>query len=257
MRSRHLLPLLVLGVLITGATAAVILGIDWLPAARAEQADRVDALMWFLVISSGAIMALVTTVLVYSIFAFRAKKGDESDGPPYHGNTKLEIAWTILPVILLAVMGVWAYIVLQQNEDVEADQVTIEVTAAQFAWSFRYPEAGIQTGDLRVPDGRQIRLRMRSEDVIHDLYVPEWRLKQDVVPGITTELMVDTKGIGTYPIICAELCGVGHGVMRARVIVMAQDDYDRWLQNAERRVKAQAAAGAGGQATASAAGATP
>ena len=128
------------------------------------------------------------------MFAFRAKKGDESDGPPNHGNTKLEIVWTILPCILLAVVGVWAWVTLSQNEQLESDRIEIEVEAAQFAWIFRYPDAGIQTGDLRVPDGRQIVLKMRSQDVIHDLYVPEWRLKQDVVPGITTELIVDTQG---------------------------------------------------------------
>lgn len=244
LRSRHTIPLIVLGVVFTAATFVTILFIDWLPAPRAEQADRVDNLIWFLVISSGAIMALVTTVLVYAMFAFRAKKGDESDGPPNHGNTKLEIAWTILPCILLAVMGVWAYVVLEQNEELDADRVTIEVQAAQFAWTFRYPDAGIQTGELRLPNDRQVELRMRSEDVIHDLYVPEFRLKEDVVPGITTDLIINTKGVGTYPLICAELCGAGHGVMRSRVIVMEPAAYDAWLRDASRQVQARAASGA-------------
>lgn len=257
---RHLLPLIVLAIVISVATAFTILGIDWMPAATAEQADRVDTLLWFLVISSAVIFVGVTTVLVYAMWAFRAKPGDESDGPPYHGNTKLEIAWTILPVILLGIMGVWAFIVLQQNEETEADQVVVEVTAAQFAWTFRYPDAGFQTGDLVVPDGRQIVLKMRAEDVIHDLYVPEWRVKQDVVPGITTDLIVNTKGTGTFPIICAELCGVGHGTMRSRVQVLSQADYDQWLQESTR--KAQATAAAGGAAAPSgnsgnAAGTTP
>lgn len=237
--TRHIVPLVVLAVVFTAATFATILFIDWMPEPRSEQADRVNALLWFLVISSGLIMVLVTTVLVYAIYAFRAKKGDESDGPPNHGNTKLEIAWTILPVILLAVMGVWAFIVLDQNEELDPDPVEIEVQAAQFAWTFRYPEAGIQTGDLRVPDGRQVILRMRAEDVIHSFYVPEWQVKQDVVPGITTEVIFNTKGIGTYPVICTELCGVGHGTMRARAVVMDQADYDAWLAGARREVQAQ------------------
>ena len=240
--SRHILPLAVIGVVTAVVTFGSIFFIDWMPAARAEQADRVDDLTWFLTLSAGAIMVLVTTVLVYAVFAFRAKKGDESDGPPNHGNTKLEIAWTILPCILLAVMGVWAWVVLDQNEQLESDRIEIEVEAAQFAWIFRYPDAGIQTGDLRVPDGRQIVLKMRSQDVIHDLYVPEWRLKQDVVPGITTEMIVDTQGVGTYPVICAELCGAGHGIMRSRVIVMEQSDYDAWLRDASRQASAAAPA---------------
>ena len=240
--SRHILPLAVIGVVTAVVTFGSIFFIDWMPAARAEQADRVDDLTWFLTLSAGAIMVLVTTVLVYAVFAFRAKKGDESDGPPNHGNTKLEIAWTILPCILLAVMGVWAWVVLDQNEQLESDRIEIEVEAAQFAWIFRYPDAGIQTGDLRVPDGRQIVLKMRSQDVLHDLYVPEWRLKQDVVPGITTEMIVDTQGVGTYPVICAELCGAGHGIMRSRVIVMEQSDYDAWLRDASRQASAAAPA---------------
>jgi cytochrome c oxidase subunit 2 len=238
--TKHIAPLLVLTVIVTVATFATILFIDWMPEARSEQADRVNALLWFLVISSGLIMVLVTVVLLYAAYAFRAKPGDESDGPPNHGNTRLEIAWTVFPVILLAIMGVWAFIVLDQNEELDPDPVEIEVQAAQFAWTFRYPDAGIQTGDLRVPDGRQIILRMRAEDVIHSFYVPEWQVKQDVVPGITTRVIVDTKGIGTYPVICAELCGVGHGTMRARAVVMPQAEYDAWLADASRQVQAQA-----------------
>ena len=221
---------------IGGATAGAVLAIDWLPPAASEQAERVEPLLWYLVIASAAIFTLVMTVLLYSVWRFRAAPGDESDGPPVHGNTRLEIAWTIVPTLLLTVVAVWAYIVLDRNEALAADRLRVAVTAEQFAWTFTYPEAGIESGDLRIPAGRQIELRMTSADVIHGLYVPEFRVKQDVVPGITTRLIVDPTKVGVYPLICSELCGLGHNTMRTRVIVMPQDEYDRWLSQAKQTV---------------------
>jgi cytochrome c oxidase subunit II len=232
----------VIAVIVGGITVATGLLIEWLPAQAAEQAERTDLLMWFLIAVSAVIFTGVTTVLIYAVWRFRAKPGDESDGPPMHGNTKLEVIWTVLPTLLLMVVAVWAYLVLTENEALADDRVEIQVTAEQFAWSFTYPEQGIASGDLRIPVDRQVRLRMRAKDVIHDLYVPEFRVKQDVVPGITTYLTFNPTKAGTYQIICAELCGVGHGVMRARVIVMPQDDYQRWLETSERRVRVAAGA---------------
>lgn len=236
-RFPHALPLAFIAIAIGVATVAVALLIPWMPAPASEQADRTGTLMWFLIWCSVVIFTGVATVMVYAIWKFRAKPGDESDGPPMHGNTRLEIIWTVLPTILLAVVAVWAYLVLAENEALADDREEIQVVAEQFAWTFRYPEQQIETGDLRVPVDRQVRLAMRSKDVIHDLYVEEFRVKQDVVPGITTYLLFDATRVGTYQIICAELCGVGHGVMRARVIVMPQDEYDRWLDNAARQVR--------------------
>ena len=238
------MPLIVIAVVIGGATVAVALLIDWIPLQGSEQAERVDTLMWFVVWACVVIFTLVATVLVYSAWKFRAPPGDESDGPPIHGNTKLEIVWTIVPTLLLAVMAVWAYLVLSDNEALATDRLVVNVTAQQFEWSYQYPDGAVGSGDLRVPVDRQIQLRMRSEDVIHDFYVVEFRVKQDVVPGITTNLIFDTTRIGTYQVVCAELCGAGHGLMRSRVIVMEQAAFDDWLAQAKRKVAAQKAAGA-------------
>jgi cytochrome c oxidase subunit 2 len=242
-RYPHLLPLTVIAVIVGGIVLATGLLIDWTPVQAAEQAERTDLLMWFLIFASGVIFTIVATVMIYAVWRFRAEPGDESDGPPMHGNTKLEVVWTVLPVLLLAVVAVWAYLVLTDNEALDDDRVEIEVTAEQFAWTFTYREQEISTGDLRVPVDRQVRLKMRAKDVIHDLYVAEFRVKQDVVPGITTYLTFNPTKTGTYQIICAELCGVGHGVMRSRVIVMPQDEYQRWLDASARRVQVSAAIG--------------
>lgn len=236
LRSRHTIPLIILTIVIGGLTAATAVLIDWIPIQAAEQAERVDSLMWFVVWASVAIFTLVTVVLVYSAWRFRAAPGDEGDGPPVHGNTKLEIVWTLVPTVLLAVMAVWAYLVLSDNEALAQDRLVVDVTAQQFAWDFAYPGGQVGSGDLRVPVGRQVELRMRSRDVIHNFYVVEFRVKQDVVPGITTRVVFDPNRTGTYQVICAELCGVGHAVMRTRVVVMEPDDYEAWLADAETQV---------------------
>ncbi len=241
LKSPHLIPLIVIAAVIGGITSAVALAIDWIPVQAADQAPRVDNLMWFVVWASVVIFTLVATVLVYSAWKFRAAPGDESDGPPVHGNTALEVVWTVVPAILLIVMAVWAYLVLSDNEALAQDRLVVNVTAQQFAWEFAYPDGNVGTGDLRVPVGRQVELKMRSKDVIHDFYVAEFRVKKDVVPGITTDLVFNPSRVGTYQVICAELCGVGHAVMRARVIVMEPADYEAWLAKAKSEVAAAAA----------------
>ena len=227
--------------MIFAACAAVALLFDWIPAVASEQGDRVDDLLWFVIWASIVIFTIVASVLLYSVFRFRAEPGDESDGPPTHGNTQLEIVWTIIPALLLAAVAVWAYIVLADNEALASDREVVNVTAQQFAWEYQYPDGSVGTGDLHLPVGKQVELKMRSRDVIHSFYVAEFHVKQDVVPGITTRLIVDPTRTGTYQIICAELCGVGHGVMRSRVIVMEQDDYDAWLEDARRQAAQQPA----------------
>lgn len=244
-RSRHTVPLLILVVLIGAGAAATALLIDWLPAQASEQAERVDQLLWFVLIVSLALFTVVASVLLYAAVRFRVGEDDDADGPPTHGNTTLEIVWTVVPAVLLAVVAVWAYLVLSDNEALASDRLVVDVTAEQFAWTFNYPDAQVASGDLRVPVGRQVELKMRSKDVIHDFYVAQFRVKQDVVPGITTRLIIDPNDTGTYQVICAELCGVGHGVMRARVIVMEPGEYEQWIAGARRQVLAQAS-GAGG-----------
>jgi cytochrome c oxidase subunit 2 len=223
---------------IFAACAAVALLFDWIPAVASEQGDRVDDLLWFVIWASIVIFTIVASVLLYSIFRFRAEPGDESDGPPTHGNTQLEIIWTLIPALLLAAVAVWAYIVMADNEALASDREGVNVTAQQFAWEYQYPDGSVGTGDLHLPVGKQVELKMRSRDVIHSFYVAEFHVKQDVVPGITTTLIINPTRTGTYQVICAELCGVGHGVMRSRVIVQTQQEYDAWLAQAQQQVQA-------------------
>lgn len=238
-RLPHLIPLTILTIVIGGGVIATMLVLDWIPLQASTQSVRVDHLMWFVVWCCAGVFTLVAVTVLYSAYRFRAKAGDESDGPPTHGNTTLEVVWTLIPILLLITIAVWAYIVLSDNEAKASGALQIDVTAQQFAWTFANPEAGVSSGDLRIPVDRQVQLRMRSKDVIHDFYVPEFRVKEDIVPGITTPLIINPTRVGTYQVICAELCGVGHGLMRARVIVMPQDAYDAWAKGAKAQLAAQ------------------
>lgn len=237
-----IIPLAVIGIVIAAITAAQALLIDWLPPAQSEQAERTFGLLWFLFWLSAFFFVIVTSILVYAIWKWRASDDDLEDGPPTHGNTKLEIIWTAVPVIALITVAVYGYIVLERNEAVAADRVNVDVYAQQFNWTYGYPDAGIETGTLIVPEGRQVQLNLRARDVIHDFWVPEFGIKGDAVPGITHTIWINPTTKGTYPVVCAELCGVGHGVMRSEVKVVSEQEFQAFLTRSSSRVKAQTAA---------------
>ncbi len=237
-----IIPLAVIGIVVAAITAGQALLIDWLPPATTEQAARTFGLLWFLFWASTVFFVIVTSVLIYAIWKWRAKDDDLEDGPPTHGNTTLEIVWTVIPSIVLIVVAVYGYIVLDRNEAVAADRVQIDVYAQQFNWTYGYPDAGIETGTLMLPVGKQAQLNVRARDVIHDFWVPEFGIKGDAVPGINHVLYVNPTKTGTYPVVCAELCGVGHSVMRSRVKVVEQAEYTAWLARSKAKVTAGAAA---------------
>jgi len=234
---KHLIPLTIIGLIVFALIFAEATLIDWLPPAASEQADRSFMLINVLFWSSAVFFVIVTAVLIYSIWKFRAKDDDLEDGPPIHGNTKLEVVWTVIPSLVLVFIAIYGYIVLDRNEAVAAGNLKVDVYAQQFAWVYGYPEAGIQTGILKVPVNRQMELHVRSRDVIHDFWVPEFGIKGDAVPGIDHVLWINPTKIGTYPVVCAELCGVGHGVMRSKVEVVSQADFDAWMSKAKASAK--------------------
>jgi len=245
-KSKHLLPIVIIGLIVAALTAAQALLIDWLPPAASEQADRTFTLLWVLFWASAVFFVIVTAVIIYSVWKFRADKDDMGDGPPIHGNTALEVVWTTIPSIVLVAVAVYGYIVLDRNEAVAAGNLKVDVYAQQFAWSYGYPDAGIQTGILKLPVDRQTELHVRARDVIHDFWVPEFGIKGDAVPGIDHVLWVNPTKVGTYPVVCAELCGAGHGVMRSKVEVVSQAEFDAWIAKAKGQVVADAGSAAAG-----------
>jgi cytochrome c oxidase subunit 2 len=218
--------------------------IHWFPVEASKQAGNTDTLYHVLVIASIPIFVLVVTVVLYCVWQFRMKPGEElKDGPPIHGNTRLEVFWTALPAVLLLGLVGYSFVVLHDNEARPAREIRIGVTGQQFEWSYQYPPsvtggAPLSTYQLYIPKGESVKFELHSRDVIHAFWIPAFRLQEDVVPGITTHWRVTATRLGTYPIVCNLLCGLGHSLMRSKVHVVPLAQFETW-------VKGQRAAGAG------------
>jgi len=232
-----------IGLLVGAITAAVAVLIPWLPDQASEEADWIDFVFWFTTVICIMIFALVAAVTLYSVFKFRVRPDDDSDGPPIHGHTGLEIVWTAVPAILVTAIAIVSSVALAKNQSIPDDHLTVEVTARQFVWSFKYPQyGGIESGVLYLPKGRTAELRLKSLDVIHSLWVPEFRQKQDAVPGMTTHVAVTPTKTGRYPLVCTELCGLGHALMRTKSIVLEEAAFEKWARDRQ----GPSASGSGG-----------
>ncbi|MCB0827441.1 MAG: cytochrome c oxidase subunit II [Solirubrobacterales bacterium] len=218
--------------------SVVLLQFDWFGGAAASAAGPIDLLLDVTIVVSSFIFAICCVALGYALIKWRVKPGDESDGLPIHGNTRLEVIWTVIPVIIVVALAGYSWAVLDDIESKDADRITVNVYSQQFAWTFGYPESGNKwsEGELHVPVDRQIDFKLHAQDVIHSFWVPEWRIKKDNVPGITTDALVTPDKVGTYQLICTELCGAGHATMRAKVVVEPQADYDKWVAGLEQEV---------------------
>ena len=210
--------------------------IHWFPAEASKQAHNTDTLYHVLVIASIPIFVLVVTVVLYCVWHFRMKPGEElKDGPPIHGNTRLEVFWTALPAALLLGLVGYSFVVLHDNEARPAREIRIGVTAQQFEWSYQYPPsvtggAPLNTYQLYIPKGESVKFELHSRDVIHAFWIPAFRLQEDVVPGITTHWRVTATRLGTYPVVCNLLCGLGHSLMRSKVHVVPLGQFETWVK---------------------------
>src|SRR6476659_5999224 len=235
--------------MITVGVIASILGIvaglliDWFPRASSTQADKIDTLWDVLIIASVPVFVLVTTVIGFSILNFRMRPGEE----------RLEVIWTAIPAILIVGLVTYSYVVLREIEKAPAlaagqKERVVRVFGEQFAWTFEYNEGGrrFTTAQLYLPAGESVKFQVQSKDVIHDFWVPHFRLKIDAVPGITTSTRVTpkTSAVGPHQIVCADLCGLGHAFMRQTAHVMTKPQFAAWVQRTSRA----AGGGGGGQA---------
>jgi cytochrome c oxidase subunit 2 len=248
-----LVRLVAIGLAAAAITFAVAFFIPWLPTPAAEEADRIDFVFWVVSGISIGIFGLVCAVILYAVVRFRARPDDDSDGEPIHGHTGLEIAWTAVPAVLVTAIAIVSAVALAQNDRLPKKHMRVNVTAQQFAWSFAYPEyKGLTSSTLRVPIHMPVLLKMRSmdHDVIHSFWVPQFGQKQDLVPGITTRLVITPKRLGSFPVVCTELCGEGHATMRTVAIVMKPSEFQAWVKSQQATVARQNKAPAGGGAAA-------
>lgn len=251
-----------------------------MPVSASTSAPEVDGLFNFMMTVSTGLFLLVEGVLIYSLFAFRKKPGDDTDGPPIDGNLSLEILWTGIPVFIVLALAIYSFEAynnmggldpsasgkppVQQlaantgnaiaaplpngetpqprsqvavgfgatpDSQGRSAAVNVDVNGLQFAWIFTYPDSGIVTGELHVPVNEDVQLNITAADVIHAFWIPEFRLKQDAIPGQPTQMRFKPTLEGTYPIVCAELCGAYHGAMRSQIVVESAEDYQAWVES--------------------------
>ena len=233
-----------------------VIGINWfttfvpvvLPDQASAESKSVDELFYILMIIGGVVFFLIQGMLLISVIAFRARPGDHSDGPTYHGNPLLEIVWTIIPAMVVVFLAVVSFNIWTQNSEakasvnmVDGQSIAINVNGARYAWTHTYvterfdPDGNqiiINSGaELHTYIGQNVDLTLQTQDVIHSYWVPAMRVKQDLLPGDPakggrptelrfTPVRVEGRSYpAEYPIVCAELCGDGHGRMRGTVIV--------------------------------------
>ena len=253
-----------------------------LPVAASDEASQVDALFNMMMTISIGLFLLVEGTLIIAAIRFRRRKGDNTDGPPIHGNIPLEILWTAIPAVTVLIISVYSFeiynamggldpmashnhlgpqmakahemspsqgkpdkslIALDPNQSNiayglgaspehrgETVPLTVNVMGLQYAWIFTYPDSGVTTGEMHIPVGKEVQLNITAQDVLHAFWLPEFRLKQDAIPGRETELRFTPNRVGQYPIVCAELCGAYHGAMAAQLFVETPEEFQAWLQ---------------------------
>ncbi|MEN9216580.1 MAG: cytochrome c oxidase subunit II [Gloeomargarita sp. HHBFW_bins_162] len=264
---------LTVGILVTLIAVWVGNNSHFFPEQASVQAPLVDNFFNLMLMIATALFLLVAGTIIFFAIQFRQRPGDEGDGVPLEGDFSLEAYWTLIPAVIVIVLGIYSVEVFTEmggfaagggggnhllmshhhHHEMKAQLVSDEmseptpefeakyglggagkpdvivtVTGMQYAWIFNYPE-GITAGELHIPVNKSVQLNIKAADVIHSFWVPQFRLKQDAIPGQDTELRFTATKVGDYPIVCAELCGGYHGAMRTRVYVHTQEEYDQWL----------------------------
>ena len=234
--------------------------VNVLPVDASANAPVYDELFKVL-FSIGTILFVgIVGLILYSLVRFRRRAGETGDGAAIEGNLPLEILWTAIPAVVVLFVGIYSYDIydrmggmtplndhsmhgMQHSDertwggispvalggDGANAPLSVDVTAMQFAFIFHYPDSDITSGELHVPLGQPVALQMKALDVIHAFWVPQFRLKQDVIPGQPTLLSFTPTRAGQYPIVCAELCGPYHGGMRSTVIVEEPESFAAWV----------------------------
>jgi len=206
---------------------------DSLPLVGSELAERWDQLYAFIFGISLIFFAIVILAIVIFCFLYRARPGHKSTFIDHHAG--LEIVWTLIPTIIVVIFFGWGWLIYDRMITIPKDAFEIRVLAQSWSWTFQYDDGRTLMNKVVVPANKSVKLVMtsRKDDVIHSFFVPNLRIKQDVVPGMYTYLWFNAKVIGQHQVFCAEYCGTQHWNMMAKVIVLDQRDFRRWLRGEE------------------------
>jgi cytochrome c oxidase subunit 2 len=216
----------------------------WLPPAPVSTfGARIDQMYYFILWITGIIFVLTESALIY--FSIRYRRQDGKKAYYTHGNTRIEIIWTTIPALILLYMGfasqnLWSE--LRQPTKFPQDALVIKVQAEQWLWHFKYagPDGVFGTADditvdnaFHIPIGQPVRFEVTSQDVIHGFYLPDFRVHQDAVPGLTSLVWLQATQLGTYDVRCTQFCGTNHYQMKGQITVDTPEDYKAWLANSK------------------------
>ena len=198
------------------------------PEAASDMAGKTDNLYWALLCLSALVCLVVFVPGTYFLFKYR--HGHPADRRPVElPEVKIEVTWTVVPTLILICFYVWGAKHYFAIERPPAGGMDVDVVGKQWMWKIQHPEGKREIDELHVPLGRIVKLTMTSQDVIHSFYLPEFRIKQDVVPGRYTTEWFQPNKLGTFHLFCSEYCGTSHSHMVGRVVVMSPADYAQWL----------------------------
>lgn len=204
-------------------------GTLFLPPGQSTIAPEVDALFNFILYVSIAFFVIVVGLMIYFIIRYRRREGDTVTSGVSH-NLKLELVWSIIPTILVIIVFFWGFRVFMKMHIVPKDAYEIKVTGQKWFWSFDYPNGAATVNNLVVPAGKPVRLLMSSKDVIHSLFIPDFRIKMDVLPNRYTLIWFEAPEAGEHNLFCAEYCGTSHSDMIGRVQVLEDAQFKDWLR---------------------------
>jgi cytochrome c oxidase subunit 2 len=196
----------------------------------------VDNVFLYILIICICLLVLITFLMVYFVIRYRREKHPKP--ADIEGSTWLEIIWTVIPTLIVLTMFYYGLTGFEFLKKVPPGAMTVKVIARQWSWLFQY-ENGIQDPELRVPIGKPVKLLLTSLDVIHGFYVPAFRIKQDVVPGMTNTLWFQATQAGTYDVMCSQYCGLEHSHMLSKVIVLPEEEFEKWFEDREEAVTAK------------------
>ncbi len=189
----------------------------------------------FLLIGGMCLILLIGITLAMVVLAFRFRRSKARITSQVEGNTLLEVTWTIIPTIIIVWMFVVGYRGFALMDQVPENAMVVQVTGKQWAWTFNYPDARVNSTEMVVPVNTPVLVKLTApiDDVVHSFYLPDFRVKEDVLPGQETSLWFEPKREGTYMILCAEFCGKDHSKMISMLKVVAPDEYQKWLRDQE------------------------
>jgi cytochrome c oxidase subunit 2 len=226
---KRIVPFLLLAAALSAGAVFFFLRVYNIPGAASVQRSYMDPAIKTALTIGALVFIWVVTALAFVVTFHRRKPGDVSDGPPVKGNQRLEVAWTVLPLLVVIGVSIYGGTVLQDMTHVPANgALNVDVTAFRWGWKFTYPDYNITSFYLELEVNRPVELHMVSLDVVHSFWVQQFGPKQDIVPGMTTLLELTPDKIGQYTVICDQLCGMGHTDMTAPVYVVSTGDFQTW-----------------------------